>query len=298
MSNRLSDDELIEELKKRFDHTKQTLFDLKVMTRKLEAVNKKLESSEQVKSNFVSHMKNEINNPLTSILGLTAQLISGIPEEMVVPVANMIHAEAFSLDFQLRNIFAAADLESGEADMQISNTDVMTVIRDVADSFKHQTDEKQLTVNIAPDAPEAPLNFKTDSPKLQLLIANLFSNALEFNRPEGSIDILAELVDNHLSVSVTDTGCGIHPEDMDKIFDRFRQGESGTTKTHKGHGLGLSITKAIVDLLEGSVTVDCSPEKGCTFTISIPETEMDIEADAFAVDGNEFFFDDDQVEAF
>lgn len=292
----MTDDELIAELKKRFDHTKQTLYDLKILTKKLEEVNKKLESSEKVKSNFVSHMKNEINNPLTSILGLAQQLVAhaGMDPASVAAVATSIHDEAFSLDFQLRNIFAAAEMESGETSPQVSIVDVDNLVQDAIGSFQHLITAKKLTLNFKRiGSPKEPLRFKTDAEKLSLVVNNLLSNAVEFNNPEGNITIKAGVVDGQLNLSVADTGVGLESSQVNQIFDRFKQLESGTTKSHKGHGLGLSITKAVIDLMEGTISVSTTLDKGCTFTIAIPEIETDVEADAFSVDGNEFFFDDD-----
>ncbi|MBF0284164.1 MAG: HAMP domain-containing histidine kinase [Magnetococcales bacterium] len=300
---RLSDDELILELKTRFDQTKQTLYDLQMMTRKLEEMNRKLEDSEKIKSNFVSHVKNEINNPITSILGLTQQLMSGArSSEMTMAIGTMIHAEAFSLDFQLRNIFAAAELEAGEAKPQVSRVDVGRLIKDAIDSFKHLIAEKNLLVSLSlghEGADEAGrVIFRTDPEKLHLVFSNLLANAIEFNPTGGSIDIRASLYEGLLNLAVTDTGVGIDSSKIHLLFDRFRQMETGTTKRHKGHGLGLSISKAIVDMMEGSISVNSVPNQGCTFTVAVPEMELDGGADAFSVDGNEFFFGDDQIEAF
>ncbi|MEO5378807.1 MAG: HAMP domain-containing histidine kinase [Magnetococcus sp. DMHC-6] len=298
MMTTLSDDELILELKKRFDHTKQALYDVKMMTKTLEEVNKKLKASEKVKSNFVSHMKNEINNPLSSILGLSAQIISGIDNpELVQSVAGMIHSEAFSLDFQLRNIFAAAEFESGDTDLHVAMVELPPLFKDSLDSFGHLIQDKNIHLNITSSS-EDPLIFKTDAEKLELIFDNLLSNAIEFNQTGGTIDIHYEIVENQLNLQVKDSGIGLEMSNVHKIFDRFQQVETGITKSHKGHGLGLSIVKAIVDMLEGSISVDCNNGQGCTFSVTIPPIEMDIEADAFSVDGNEFFFDDDQVEAF
>ncbi|MBF0309211.1 MAG: HAMP domain-containing histidine kinase [Magnetococcales bacterium] len=298
----MDDDALIAELKKRFDQTKQALYDLKMVTRKLESVNQKLEASERVKSNFVSHMKNEINNPLTSILGLSQQLTNptgaGDPE-LVMAMAKLIHSEAFNLDFQLRNIFIAAELESGEAEMHISMVDVDSLVTESLESFRHLIMEKGLEVRFTREGPaDSPLIFKTDAEKLAIIISNFISNAIEFNMPNGRIDIQARVMEGQFNFSVTDTGVGLDPSQVNRIFDRFYQVESGSTKQHKGQGLGLSITKAIIDLLEGSVTVDCPKGCGCTFAISIPEIETNIEAEAFSVDGNEFLFEDEQIEAF
>lgn len=298
---RLSDEQLILELKKRFDATKQALYDVKMVTSKLEEVNKKLQTSEQIKSNFISHMKNEINNPLTSILGLSEQLKTGsIDPDMVLAIATSIHTEAFSLDFQLRNIFAAAEMESGETELQISLADVITLIHDAVDSFQHLIDDKKITVKIPKKTEDTErLLFKTDTEKLSLIITNLLSNAVEFNHENGRIEITASVLDGRLNFTVRDTGPGIDPEKIHVIFDRFVQIESGVRKSHKGHGLGLSIVQALVEMMEGNITVDSVAKgKGSIFSISIPEVETNMEADAFSVDGNEFFFDDEEVKAF
>ena len=298
--NELSDDELILELKSRFDQTKQALYDLKMITKKLEVVNKKLQASEQVKSTFVSLVKNEINNPLTAILGLTEQLNGGkLDQETVTTVTQMIHNEAFSLDFQLRNIFAAAELESGETGLQISVVDVNSLVRDAMDSFSHLSQEKGVQVNFISTTPiQEPLLFKTDSEKLSLVMTNLLSNAIEFNQQGGKVEINLNLADNQLFFSIVDTGQGIDTGQLQRLFDRFTQMDSGVRKSHKGHGLGLSITKAAIDLMGGTVSVDSPDGQGCIVNLQLPMVETDADADAFSVDGNEFFFDDDQVEVF
>ncbi|GAB0057000.1 Sensor histidine kinase RcsC [Candidatus Magnetaquicoccaceae bacterium FCR-1] len=294
----LSDDELIAELKKRFDQTKQALYDVKMISKKLEDVNHKLQLSEQVKSNFVSHMKNEINNPLSCILGLSQQLVSSAGDpETVSSAAALIYNEAFSLDFQLRNIFAAAELEAGDTTLQPSILDVNALVTSALASFRHLIDSKRLTVDFA-SQPEK-LLFKTDADRLGLVFANLLSNAIEFNEEDGWVTIQAEVIDDHLTLRVSDTGHGIDMSQLHRLFDRFVQGESGLRKSHKGHGLGLSITQAIIELMGGTVSVNSTDNKGATFTISIPELPGDADADTFSVDGNDFLFgDDDGIEAF
>ncbi|MBF0611905.1 MAG: HAMP domain-containing histidine kinase [Magnetococcales bacterium] len=301
----LSDDDLIAELKKRFDFTKQALYDLKIVTRKLEEVNKKLEESEHVKSSFLSNIKNEINNPLTSIQGLAQQLTSSVADDadMVRTIGHLIHAESFNLDFQLRNIFIAAELESGEAELQFSITDVETVISSTIQSFQHLLAEKELTITVERSAESEVhgerLLYKTDSEKFQIIFSNLLSNAISFNRQGGSIEVTLSVLENTLHMTVVDTGIGVDPEHVHLLFDRFRQFETGTTKSYKGHGLGLSITKALLDLMEGTISVASQKEQGTTFSVSLPVVETDMDADAFSLDGNEFLFSsDDSAEVF
>jgi signal transduction histidine kinase len=300
----LSDDELITELKRRFDQTKQALYDIRIVTKKLEEVNRKLEESERVKSNFLSNIKNEINNPLTVILGLSQTLMrfQGNDPDLVKQVARSIHGESFNLDFQLRNIFSAAELESGETSLEVAMVNIETVINDVLDSFQYLIEDKQLTVVVErlDGVPETgPIRFKTDPGRLAIILHNLFSNAVEFNRHGGKITVRIGIIDQgQLVCAVEDTGIGVPATQVNTMFDRFQQLESGTTKRHRGHGLGLSIVKALLDLMEGHISVECAEAQGCTFTITVPEVEMDVAADAFAVDGNEFFFGDDADEAF
>lgn len=306
----LSDDDLLNELKSRFLNTKQTLYDLKIVSRRLEEVNKKLQISEQVKSNFVSHMKNEINNPLSCILGLAQQLRAHDSDrETVINVAHAIFAEAFSLDFQLRNIFAAAELEDGATLLQLATVDGHSLMVRIVNDFAHLIKAKGLDVyflgkklllGAMPPAEQGKgqLFFQSDSDKLELVLQNLLSNAIEFNNEGGRIDLDMCVVDDRLVISVTDTGVGLDVDQLERIFDRFTQLESGIRKSHKGHGLGLSITKAVVDMMEGSVLVNAKPGQGCTVTLSIPFLETDSDADTFSVDGNEFFFSDDQTELF
>ena len=183
--------------------------------------------------------------------------------------------------------------------MQVSIVDSNALLLSALDSFSHLIKEKQLNIHFTPQGNEDNrLLFKTDSAKLELVMLNLLSNAIEFNHPGGSITVNLSLEEDHLLLSVIDTGIGLDMTQLDRLFDRFTQLESGIQKTHKGHGLGLSITKAVIDMMDGTVSVHSQPGKGCSVTLSIAPMETDTEADAFSVDGNEFFFGDDEAEMF
>ncbi|KJU86966.1 GAF sensor hybrid histidine kinase [Candidatus Magnetobacterium bavaricum] len=297
---RLTDAELVEELKKRFQEQDKALYDLRIMTKKLESMNKKLQESESSKSNFLSNIKNEINNPLASILGLSEQLIkSALKEKLniddISTMARLIHEEAFGLDFQLKNIFVAGELEAGETIIGVSIVDCFSVISTTIGLFKHTAEGKDITLNFIHDCIEEEDSepfFKTDAEKLQIIVANLVSNAIEFSPENSDVDIKVWRESRELRITVKDRGVGIAEEDKAIIFDRFRQLEMGSTKTHKGHGLGLSITKAIVEMLNGEITVSSTKGKGSIFSVSIPESDADVNSDGFSADGNEFLFDE------
>lgn len=291
---RLTDDELIQEIKRRFDNNNRALHDLRMLTRKLEDMNKKLMDSEVLKSNFISNIKNELNNPLTSVLILSKNLASGeYTMEEAREIARSIYYELFNLDFQLRNIFAAAEIEAGEIQMSIANVDVDNLITSTLDSFKHLIEEKKLQVEYTfiNKQEEIPY-FKIDPSKLQLIMSNLIANAIEFSEEGGFFEIRAWKHTSYLNMIISDRGPGIDEEFHGLIFERFRQLDTGAKKRHKGHGLGLSIVKSLIELMEGTITVTSKVGMGTIFTLFIPEAKTEGAVGMFSEDGNEFFFEE------
>lgn len=289
----LSDDDLLKELKRRFVE-KNAFHDLQVMTKKLEQVNEKLRQSESLKTNFLSNIRNEINNPLSVILGMSKQL-TGITTDprMVERLAEMIYREAFELDFQLNNIFVAAELEAGEASVGLSRTNVDGLIRNLIDSFEQRAAEKGIDLSMAaiPTDLAEGFYFNTDPEKLYRILANLLANAIEFSPEQKPVRIAAEKDGAQLLVSIHDEGAGIPEKDRERIFDRFTQLDMGTTKRHRGHGLGLSVAKALADMLGGTITLSCPPHGGCVFTLALQEADGEPSND-FSEAGNVFVFDE------
>lgn len=293
--NNFSDEEIIRELMRRLMEKDRALHDLRVLTKKLEGLNAKLLESEKVKSHFLSNIRNEINNPLTSVLTMCEILNppandgAALDAETLRLAIDTIHRESFNLNFQLRNIFAAAELEAGEAQPRPSSVDIGSLLKSAADSFRQRAAEKNVSIRLDVSEELTGAPFRTDSEKLERIIANLLSNAIEFNSPGGSVEIRASREDGGLAVSVKDQGMGIGRSEQEAIFERFRQLETGSTKSHGGHGLGLSITKAALDMLGGSISVRSDKGEGAEFIVRLPEAEGT--TDAFSLDGNEFFFE-------
>lgn len=293
--SKLTDKELIEELQYRFSQNKKSLEELSALTKQLQAVNDKLKESEKLKSHFLSNIRNEMNNPLASILGLSKNIQSIDPKhwERTKSMANLIHSEAFSLDFQLKNIFAAAELESGELILEVAQVDVQALIISVMDMYTHQLSAKQITLQVQKEIKDVKRLFKTDAAKLQLIISNLLANAIEYSYTQSEIVIKVWMLQEELYISVQDFGVGINKAEQNTIFNRFTQLESGITKSHKGHGLGLSVTKALLDVLNGKIEIASNVSKGSTFTVTVPESISTVEN--FATDGNELFFNEGEL---
>ena len=284
---KLTDEELIDEIRQRFEFNRKALDDMRALTRKLEQMNEKLQESETLKSQFLSNIRNEINNPLSAIMGLSAQFFARQCDlETCQQTARMIYSEAFNLDFQLQNVFMAAELEAGEAEPDYAMVEVAGVLDGCLEKLLYRTAEKALTINRR--LPED-LIFPTDAKKFEVILINLLANAAEFNQCGGTIDIEITEDEKGLNLIVGDTGSGIAPADQEVIFDRFKQLQSGTTKAHRGHGLGLSISWALAELLGGSLNLDSLLGQGSRFILTLPRP--DVEVVVHAKEANFFLFD-------
>ena len=300
----LTDEQLLKELEKRFIANKQSLEELQRMTHQLKEVNKKLEESEALKTHFISNITNEIINPFAAILGLSRNLLDVKKEDWdrVISMVHLIHSEAFNLDFQLKNIFAAAKLEAGEWVPEVMNVNINQLINSALDAFKYEAAKRRIGLfydfSITPGI-EKSFYFVTDPEKLKIIISNLLSNAIKYSYDEREVHVKSWLENDDLNISVVDYGIGVSEENKKIIFDRFKRVDHGINSINRGHGLGLSVNKAIVDLLEGYIEMKSVPDKETVFTVMIPAGKLpDGASNAIAEDGNEFLFDSDSDELF
>lgn len=297
MAHQISDSELLAELKLRFEENKKSVRELKDLNEELVIVNKKLEESESLKSHFISNITNEIINPFTSILGLSKAILSVDKEnwKKVISMVALIHSEAFNLDFQFRNIFFAAKIEAGEVSPEIFSVDIQNLIESIVESFRFEAKRKKLQFECTFDFKKKKNEmfvFKTDPEKVKLILANLISNAINFSFESGIIEIKAWQEKGSLMFSIRDHGIGISKENQKIIFDRFKRLDSGINSVNRGHGLGLSVNKAIIDMLKGKIEIESELGKGACFTTCIPESDAPTEG--FASDAFESF-DNEEV---
>lgn len=289
---RLSDRELINELKKRFEENKQSVKQPKELNNKLKIVNKKLEESEALKSHFISNISNEIVNPFTSIITLSKSILSVKKEDWkkVISMVALIHSEAFNLDYQLRNIFMAAKIEAGEINPEAVKTDLDATIQSIIDTFRIESLKKELKINYSFNSEKANNHFVTDPEKLKIIIGNVLGNAIKFSFGKSNVNIDCLLKDDIATVRIIDFGPGISEENQHIIFDRFKRLDSGINSLNRGHGLGLSVSKALIDMLNGSIEIESEENKGAKFIIQIPEIQSHSEVSSQS--GDDFLFDD------
>ena len=294
--NYSSDDQLLEALKARLEDHRNTIAKTGRLMVQLELLNKKLQESESLKSNFLSNIRNEINNPLTVLLGFSKTLIldKELDRSQIEKIGNTIFRESFILQLQFQNIFQAADLEAGDIVIDPANIELPNFFKSVTENFKHLLDEKNQNCNMHSDIGDQH-NFLTDPVKYHLIISNLLDNAIKFSSQNSYIDFVYRMINNKLVVSIQDQGPGIDEVNHERIFDRFVQLDSGATKQYRGHGLGLSVVRELVRLLGGDIQVNSHLGGGTRVTVTIPQVYMETEVNVVSEDGNEELFTDSEL---
>lgn len=274
----ISDKQLLKEIKQRLDERKKLEDEFDELNRDYLAVSKKLKDSEALKSHFISNISNEIVNPFTSILGLSKAILSVEKQDWkkVVSMVALIHSEAFNLDFQLRNIFVAAKIEAGEVTPNISKVNILNLVQSVIDSFSIVSRKMGIEIELQFQIEHGfgkNFFFKTDSEKLKLIISNLLNNALKYSFKDSRVIVKVWVDDEVLYVSVQDFGTGISEKNQKVIFERFKRLDTGINSINRGHGLGLSITKALLDVIHGKIEIQSQKGEGSVFTIALPESK-------------------------
>ena len=264
----------------------------------LRRLNKKISDIEAFKGHFLSNVRNTIINPFTSIVGLSEEIIKSDKEDWkkVILMASMIHGEAFDLDFQLNNIFCAAELESGEIHPDPSRTDLVELINKILKKYDIRFRRKNISIKPAFDVITTGQDrlFHTDPRFIETIVSNLLDNAVKFSEDGGEIKVSLIQNKDKLHISIEDSGKGMCETDRIKIFDRFKRLDPSINSIESGHGLGLSIVKVLTELLEGKVSVESDIGSGSRFHIEIPAINTDTELMHYSSDGAEFLFVEDE----
>ena len=293
-THEINDDYLLEELKRRLEQ-RSNLFDSHLtLSIELEQVNERLKDVEQVKSKFLSNIRNEINNPLTAIIGLADQIKQPQVNEIsqIKSLVDLIYEESKRLDFQLRNIFIAAEIEAGQLTPRPALVDIGEIIKSQTDYLAYKIKQRKV---ILENQGSTDRLFRTDPTMLQSILMNLISNAIEFSPSDQKVIITAAINNTSLTISVLDFGEGISLRNQKYIFDRFRQLDTGTTKSHEGHGLGLSIVHECTDALGGKIEIESEAGKSTCIRIVFPEFSPNAGQSGLSAGGEEILFGDEMI---
>lgn len=228
----------------------------------------KLHEVDELKSRFFTNISHEFRTPLTLILGPVKQIIERIKDEKTKSELSLVHKNANKLLVLVNQLLDISKLESGNMKLQTVPQNIVPLVKALTSSFTSYAERKQITLNF--NSTENEIIVYVDSEKFEKIITNVLSNAFKFTPEGGRIEIIINRKDNYVIVSVSDTGVGIQKEKMSKIFDRFYQVDGSHTREQEGTGIGLSLTKELIELHKGKIEVESEAGKGSTFRISLP----------------------------
>ncbi|TAK03201.1 MAG: hypothetical protein EPO39_12390, partial [Candidatus Manganitrophaceae bacterium] len=244
--------------------------------KKLEGVLKlktaEAEEATRIKSEFVSNVSHELRTPLNAIIGYASLLLQGtygeVNEHQKSPVEG-IQRNASELLNLINNLLDLSKMESGKIPLVIERVDLRRLLPEVFDNVMGLINGKNVEIRWKIDDDLRPV--QSDPLKIRQIVLNLLSNAIKFTE-EGSIMVAASNVARGIQFSVQDTGVGMRQEDIPYIFDPFRQIDGSLTRKVGGSGLGLTIVKNAIQILQGKVEVRSELGRGSTFTVFLPET--------------------------
>jgi len=229
------------------------------------------ERASAAKSDFLATVSHEIRTPLNAVIS-GAELLkrTDLTKEQSEHVAMLLDAGEVLMGL-LNDVLDISKIEAGKMTLEAADLDLQPKLESLTRLWEPRARDKgvALRLEIAGDLPD---RIRTDPLRLQQILFNLLSNAVKFT-DEGSVVLTAERRGPTLCFEVADTGCGMAPDTIDRLFSGFEQAEAGTTRRYGGTGLGLTISRRLTELMGGTLTVESTPGRGSTFRLQLPYTE-------------------------
>ncbi len=238
----------------------------------IEAADEKVKVALSAKAEFLSNMSHEVRTPLNGVIGMSEILLQSKLNEEQRACARNIHNSAFHLLDLLNNVLDVAKMQSGKMEIRKERFVLSDCIDQVIDLMKPLAQGKKIEL-MSDLSPRVPLELISDEHRIRQILMNLVNNAIKFT-DKGEVVIKTDLVNSEngfiqLEFSITDTGIGIDPDKLEKIFDSFYQVDSSFQKKYGGSGLGLAISQSLAIELGSRIKVQSKPGHGSTFSFSI-----------------------------
>ncbi|MBR2069733.1 MAG: hypothetical protein IJ877_08240 [Candidatus Gastranaerophilales bacterium] len=251
--------------------------------------NKKLEKLEKLKSEFISIVSHELRTPLTPInnsLDIVLNEDAGKISDDAKNFISMAKRNIQRLSGIIEDLLDLSRIQAGKLDFKYKNVDITSSLELLKNTFTQVASEKNITINL--DIKEKLPEIYADTRRIEQIFTNLVSNSLKFTPDNGEINVKANVVNEedidfselispvaklqgkYIKISVSDNGIGMKKEDIPKIFDKFSQIESSLNRNKGGVGLGLSITKQLIDSHLGAISVNSKEKAGSTFSVFLP----------------------------
>lgn len=229
-----------------------------------------LQAANSAKSAFLATMSHELRTPLNAIIGysdlMQAEIGGALSSQQQQQIGRVSSAARHLLEL-IEGILNFARLEAGQEKVHLVDLDAARLAEDVVAMLEPLARNKGVDLSFS--ASEAPISIRTDAAKLRQILLNLLSNALKFTA-HGTIAVEVHRLEHELTCIVRDTGIGIAPDDLDDIFEPFRQVGQVHTQRAPGTGLGLSVSRQLARLLGGDLSVESALNEGSTFTLRLP----------------------------
>lgn len=268
----------IRRLKKEIHHRK-------LIQKDLEEAKKDADEANELKSSFLARMSHELRTPLNAITGLAYLLKkTDVPLTQKMYIDRITQATNNMLNI-INDILDFSKIESGKLDLDIASFSMDQVIQEVVDIISYMIEEQQISFKFSKE-PDVPNWFYGDSKRIEQILLNVLNNAVKFTQ-KGDVSLDVRLSGKekdkyYIAFTVKDTGIGMTEAQLEKLFTPFVQGDSSINRLFGGSGLGLSIVKSLVDLMEGEIQVFSTFGEGSTFIITLPLT-VDIEKEEYYI---------------
>ncbi|MDI6695361.1 MAG: HAMP domain-containing sensor histidine kinase [Anaerolineales bacterium] len=240
------------------------------MAQRLQTADQKQRELDALRRDLVAWAGHDLRTPLASIRLLVEALADGVATDEQTVQQYLVQAkkQIDRLSLLVEDLFQVSQLDTGSLPLQLEAASLSDLISDTLESFSALAAQSRVTLSGSAAPGVDPLMI--DVQRMGRALNNLVSNALRHTPPEGRVDIHAGLTDDGVLLSISDTGEGISPDDLPYVFERFYRGEKSRSRASGGAGLGLAITRGIVEAHGGSIRVESEPGKGTVFTIVLP----------------------------
>ncbi|MDB4334728.1 PAS domain S-box protein [bacterium] len=268
----------------------------------LKSAKEEAEEANHAKSAFLANVSHEIRTPMNAIIGFSQLLEKLLKEPLQQNYLNSIRISGKTLLNLINNILDLSKIESGRLTLQDSAVDVDALTYELQQVFHHRVTSKDIKYETILNR-ELPKYILVDELRLQQILLNLISNALKFTeKGKVTVEVDFELGDSdkeiNLKINICDTGIGISEDEMESIFEEFYQQGDQDTKKYGGTGLGLTISKRLVELMGGAISVTSELGVGSCFTIVIPNVKVEytaVENDIIDFKANDVVFDSARI---
>ncbi|MEO8681006.1 MAG: ATP-binding protein [Vicinamibacterales bacterium] len=233
-----------------------------------------LRKADQIRRDFVANVSHELRTPLTAIKGYAEALLDEPDDaEARQRFLEIIHRHSTRMERLVRDLLRLARLDAGQEALEVARCDLDGLVRSIVADFESTARDKQqqLVTEVRPEG----ATISVDAGKVHDVLRNLVENAVNYTPDGGSIEVTAEVTPGRLRLQVADTGPGIPPDDLARVFERFYRVDKSRARPG-GTGLGLAIVKHLVQVMGGDITVSNRTDGGAEFTVALPLRKLEV----------------------